>query len=125
MSIAASLLGVAEQHLARGEGRGLGRLSHNPPPQSPAAACAVLCAGPAGLGLQPNAMSALKLLSGADEGASLAHDVAAAGVHDPVVVITTHTGAAVLSIGRPAGCIVICCAHTTVCVSTTADIATA
>jgi 2-polyprenyl-6-methoxyphenol hydroxylase-like FAD-dependent oxidoreductase len=41
--------------------------------------------------LQPNAMTALKLLSGAKD-ASLAHDVAAAGIWDSMAVVSTHTG---------------------------------
>lgn len=53
---------------------------------------AEMLSGPAGLALQPNAMSALRILSGAAEGKSLADDVAAGGVWDSVAVVTTRTG---------------------------------
>ena len=49
-------------------------------------------AGPAGLGMQRNAMRAMRLLSGAADDASLAHDVAAVGVADAVVVMMDSSG---------------------------------
>ncbi|GAB4821908.1 hypothetical protein N2152v2_008954 [Parachlorella kessleri] len=49
-------------------------------------------AGGAGLGLAVNALAALKLLSGAQEGATLADDVAAIGCYDPAAVFKTWTG---------------------------------
>lgn len=62
----------------------------NPMP-SPALPCPVLAAGPAGLGMQRNAMAAMQLLSGAGEN-SLADDVASVSICDPVAVLVTMTG---------------------------------
>lgn len=60
-------------------------------------------AGPSGLSISPNALSALALLSGSTAGASLAHDVIAAGAPTPIFSVTTPAGGARRARRAPGG----------------------